>query len=211
VPVDPAPIRESYGTQGLSREDLADDPFVQFGVWFDGWLALAPYDATAVALATADAHGRPSVRNVLLKGVDHGFVFFTNYDSRKGQELAANPQAALCFSWIQVERQVRVVGPVEKVAPEESDAYFATRPAGSQWGAWASDQSRPIADRAALERRWADAEARHGASVPRPPNWGGYRVVPDELEFWQGRPSRLHDRFRYTRTENGWDITRLMP
>jgi pyridoxamine 5'-phosphate oxidase len=209
--VDPAPIRESYGTRGLRREDVADDPFVQFGTWFDEWLELAPYDATAVALATADAHGRPSVRNVLLKGVDHGFVFFTNYDSRKGQELAANPQAALCFSWIQVERQVRVVGPVEKVTPEESDAYFATRPAGSQWGAWASDQSRPVADRATLERRWADAEARYGASVPRPPNWGGYRVIPDELEFWQGRPSRLHDRFRYARAEHGWAITRLMP
>jgi pyridoxamine 5'-phosphate oxidase len=138
-------------------------------------------------------------------------VFFTNYRSRKGQELEANPQGALCFGWVQVERQVRVVGAVEQVDPAESDAYFATRPVGSQWGAWASDQSAPIDSRADLEERWADAERRYGEAVPRPPHWGGYRIVPDEVEFWQGRPSRLHDRFRYTRSGSGWEITRLMP
>lgn len=211
MPADPASMRESYGARGLDRADLADDPFDQFRAWFDEWLALAPYDANAVALATADAGGRPSVRFVLLKGVDHGFVFFTNYRSRKGEELAANPQAALCFGWIALERQVRVVGPVEQVTPAESDAYFATRPVGSQWGAWASAQSTPVDSRADLEQRWADAEDRYGEAVPRPPHWGGYRIVPDELEFWQGRPSRLHDRFRYTRRAEGWAIERLMP
>jgi pyridoxamine 5'-phosphate oxidase len=211
VRTDPAPIRESYGARGLRRSDLAPDPFEQFGAWFDEWVDLAPYDATAVALATASADGRPSVRFVLLKGVDRGFVFFTNYDSRKGDELAANPQAALCFGWLEVQRQVRVVGAVERVDPSESDAYFATRPVGSRLGAWASEQSRPIEDRDALEARWADAGARYGDDVPRPPHWGGYRLVPDEVEFWQGRPSRLHDRFRYTRAADGWDITRLQP
>lgn len=209
---DLAALRETYGELGLDREDLTDDPFAQFQRWFDEWSATEPYDSTAVALATADRDARPSVRFVLLKGVDSGFVFFTNYASRKGDELAANPRASLCFAWLDLERQVRAAGAVERVSDAESDAYFASRPRDSRIGAWASDQSRPVADRAELERRWADADARFaGDDVPRPPFWGGYRLVPDEVEFWQGRRNRMHDRFRYTRTNEGWDINRLQP
>ncbi len=209
-------LRETYGERGVDRADLADDPFTQFGRWFEEWRATDPYDATAVALAAAGGEGRPSVRNVLVKGVDHGFVFFTNYQSAKGAELAANPQAALCFGWLDVERQVRVVGPVEQVSVEESDAYFSSRPRGSQVAAVASDQSRVVADRSELERRWAEVEARHPGEVPRPAHWGGYRLVPDELEFWQGRRNRLHDRFRYRRADpieagRAWVIERLAP
>jgi len=210
---DLAALRESYGELGLDRGDLASDPFVQFRRWFDQWSASEPYDSSAVALATADGDARPSVRFVLLKGVDHGFVFFTNYASRKGQELATNPQASLCFGWLDLERQVRAVGEVSMVSEAESDAYFASRPRDSRIGAWASDQSRPVVDRAELEQRWATADDRFGGNdVPRPPHWGGYRLVPDEVEFWQGRRNRMHDRFRYTRSATGaWQIQRLQP
>ncbi|MEJ7584960.1 MAG: pyridoxamine 5'-phosphate oxidase [Acidimicrobiales bacterium] len=208
------PRTAGYGERGLDTDEVAEDPFTQFQLWFEEWAATDPYDPTAVALATADETGRPSVRFVLLKGVDHGFVFFTNYGSRKGRELASNPQASLCFGWIGLERQVRAVGAVQQVSEDESDAYFASRPRGSQLGAWASDQSRPVADRAALERRWADTdESFPDDDVPRPPYWGGYRLVPDEVEFWQGRPNRMHDRLAYLRTAvaDPWTIERLQP
>lgn len=209
-----AAAREAYDDAGLDLADLDPDPFAQFDRWFHQWADLDPFDATAVALATAAGDGTPSVRYVLLKGVDHGFVVYTNTQSRKGVELAANPRAALCFGWIELRRQVRVTGAVEEVSAAEADAYFASRPRGSQLGAWASAQSEPVLDRATVEQRWADAEARFaGADVPRPPHWGGYRVVPREIEFWQGRENRLHDRLRYARSaaRAGWTITRLQP
>jgi pyridoxamine 5'-phosphate oxidase len=174
-------------------------------------LARVP-EPTAMTLATADAKGRPSARIVLLKGVDpRGFVFFTNYASRKGKELAANPQAALAFLWKELERQVRIEGAVERVTPDESRAYYATRPLGSRIGAWASPQSETIESRSWLENRWEEFGQRHGENPPLPPHWGGYRVIPDHLEFWQGRRSRLHDRVAYTRAGREWKIARLAP
>lgn len=209
--IDPRP---EYRERGLTEADLDPDPFVQFQQWLDAAIAANLIEPTAMTLATATPEGRPAARMVLLRGFDErGFVFYTNYDSRKGEELAANPWAALVFYWAALERQVRIEGAVAPVASEESDAYFATRHPGSRLGAWASPQSRPIPDRAALEQRMAELEAQYpDGAVPRPPHWGGYRVTPASLEFWQGRPNRLHDRLRYRRQPDGlWLIERLAP
>ncbi len=204
--------RRAFQEHGLRRRDLAEDPLVQFQRWYDDVLAAGVHEPQTVVVSTVGEDDQPSSRHVLLKGLDHGFVFFTNYESQKGHELAARPRASLCFPWGVLGRQVRVAGPVERVTPEESDAYFATRPRGSQIGALASDQSEVIADREALEARFAATEARYdGVEVPRPAHWGGYRVLPTTIEFWQGQPSRLHDRFRYTADPAGWRIDRLNP
>jgi pyridoxamine 5'-phosphate oxidase len=207
-------LRREYTQRGLREEDLAPDPFRQFGAWFDAVAQADIREPNAMTLATATPDGRPSARMVLLKGVDpRGFAFFTNYESRKGAELAANPQAALVFFWVQLERQVRVEGRVERVSTEESDEYFASRPEGSQLGAWASQQSAVLPDREPLEARYEELRAQYeGHEVPRPPFWGGFRVVPETVEFWQGRANRLHDRLRYRRQSGGsWVIERLSP
>ncbi len=210
--LDLSAAREDYQAVGLRRADLAPDPLDQFRSWYAEWEALEPFDPAAVALATATPEGRPSVRFVLARRVDHGFCFFTDTTSRKGAELAANPQAALCFGWIAMSRQVRVVGSVERLAEAEVDEYWLSRPHGSRVSAVASAQSQPVADRAALEdRRDEVADAVGDGPVERPVGWGGYRLVPEEVEVWQGRSDRLHDRFLYTRTPDGWSIQRLMP
>ena len=208
-----AKLRHEYVQAGLDEQSAAADPFDQFGRWFDAAAAAGLHLPNAVILATADAQGTPSARAVLLKGYDpSGFVFYTNYSSRKGRELTANPHACLLFSWVELERQVRIEGPVRKLSASDSDAYFASRPLGSRLGAWASPQSETIPDRAALEARFADAKQRFGDAVPRPPDWGGYRVIPHVIEFWQGRENRLHDRIRYRRDDNSrWTIDRLAP
>jgi pyridoxamine 5'-phosphate oxidase len=199
--------------QPLLEEDLDADPIRQFGRWFDEAVAAGQPEPEAMALATSSAGGEPSVRFVLLRGIDaRGFVFYTNGRSRKGRDIAANPRAALVFRWWTVERQVRVAGPVAPVAPEESDAYFQTRPRGAQLGAWASDQGEPLDSRADLDRRFEEAAARFAEQdVPRPPWWGGFRVRPFEVEFWQGRQNRLHDRLAYRATDGGWKVERLSP
>jgi pyridoxamine 5'-phosphate oxidase len=209
-----ANLRKEYRLRGLSEAEAAEEPFTQFTAWFAEIVAVSVLEPTAMTVATATVEGRPSARMVLLKGFDErGFVFYTNYDSRKGGELAANPWAALVFYWPELERQVRVEGVVAAVPPEESDAYYASRPLGSRLGAWASHQSRVIPDRAVLEARLAELVAQYpDGTVPRPPNWGGFRVTPHNIEFWQGRLNRLHDRLRYTRQpDGGWRRERLSP
>ncbi|HEY6530719.1 MAG TPA: pyridoxamine 5'-phosphate oxidase [Acidimicrobiales bacterium] len=208
-------FRQRLQATGLSRSDLASDPMEQFQRWFDEAISLDIHEPDAMVVSTVGRGGRPSSRYVLLRGVDGGFVFFTNYESRKGAELAHQPVASICFPWHVLSRQVRAIGRVEQVSAAESDAYFAGRPRDSQVSAWASRQSDVIDSRAELEARVAESEARfEGREVPRPPHWGGYRVVPDEFEFWQGRRSRLHDRFRYlpdASEPSGWRIDRLNP
>jgi len=232
-----ADLRREYNLMGLRRSDLEPNPIIQFQRWFEqatgaragGRLRKlfigiyksvlmpgsgAAVDVNAMTLATADKHGKPSARVVLLKGVDErGFIFFTNYESRKAQELTENPQAALTFYWADLERQVCVAGQVARLSREESEAYFMSRPRGSRLAAWASKQSEIVRDRAALEEKWKQLEKQYpGEEVPMPPYWGGYVLSPDRIEFWQGRANRLHDRFRYSRNpDKSWQIERLSP
>lgn len=208
-----ADLRKEYSLAGLSEADAGDDPFALFHRWFNQAVAAELTDPNAMILATCTPNGLPSARAVLLKALDdRGFTFFTNYDSRKGHEMAANPHVALVFLWHQLERQVRVEGIVEKVSAAESDEYYAKRPLGSRLGAWASPQSAVIPNREFLEKAHAELMAKYpDGNPPRPPNWGGYRVIPEVIEFWQGRPSRLHDRIRFTRTPTGWKRERLAP
>ena len=231
-----ADIRREYSLGGLDRQDLVADPLAQFQSWFAQasaaqtggrwrkigialyklWSALCnhrPADINAMMLATVDKSGKPSTRTVLLKSVDQrGFVFFTNYDSRKGRELVENPNAALTFFWPDLERQVCVAGTVTKLPVAESEAYFKSRPRGSRLAAWASNQSEVVPDRAALEAKWRELERKFPGEIPLPPNWGGFVLKPERIEFWQGRPSRLHDRFSYTRQpDDSWKLDRLAP
>jgi len=213
-------VRESYERGVLRRSDLADEPIVQFERWWDQWMSVPRYDGAACVLATAGATGVPTARYVLCRGFDaDGFDIYSNQQSRKARDLQANPQAALVFGWLEDDHQVRIEGPVTAIDEESANAYWAGRPRGSQLGGWASEQSEVLADRAELERRLADAVERFGGAddgdpIPRPPHWGGYRIGMARVEFWQGRPDRLHDRFEYRRdpTDSGrWELDRLSP
>ena len=209
-----ANLRKSYALESLSETDVLPDPLAQFAVWFQEALNSQLIEPNAMTLATATSDGRPSARTVLLKGFGkQGFVFYTNYESRKGRELVENPQAALLFTWLELERQIRIEGRVEKVSPTESLAYFQSRPKDSQIGAWASPQSRMIEGREVLENRVAELVRDYGQAeaLPLPPFWGGFRLVPEAIEFWQGRESRLHDRICYTQDGEKWKIARLAP
>jgi len=213
-PAELAALRQDYTQRGLRRAELDPDPIPQFHRWLQDAIDQQLLEPNAMVLATVDADGQPWSRVVLLKGCDErGFAFYTNYDGAKGRQLTAQPRCALTFFWVALERQVQVVGTVEKTSAEDSDAYFQSRPAASRLSAWASPQSEVLADRDELERRFAEARARFGEeNIPRPAHWGGYRVRPQVVEFWQGRRSRLHDRFRYTRlAATGWNIERLAP
>jgi pyridoxamine 5'-phosphate oxidase len=207
-------LRREYASRALGEADTDPDPIEQFRTWFDEALKSEIVDVNAMSLATATPTGEPSVRTVLLKDLDSdGFVFYTQYDSAKGRDLALNPRAALLFYWAPLERQVRITGSVTRVARAMSEAYFATRPVESQWGAWAARQSSEIPTREMLEEQYAQIKTRFaGQPVPCPPDWGGYRVSPERIEFWQGRPGRLHDRLLYTRQHDGtWSRVRLAP
>src|ERR1700677_1996620 len=209
-----AELRKNYSLGSMDVADVDRNPFRQFDAWFAQAVDAKLPEPNTMTLATVDSRGRPSARIVLIKGVDErGFMFFTNYESRKGRELADNPHASLLFYWIELERQVRIEGTVVKASAAESDQYYESRPLGSRIGAWASEQSQVIESRAVLEAREKEISAKYGDQPPRPPHWGGYRLVPDAIEFWQGRPSRLHDRLLYTRAVEGgdWQIARLSP
>lgn len=208
-----ADLRKSYIKGSLSEEDVQKNPIDQFNIWFDQARHAELPEPNAMTVASVDENGKPSARVVLIKEVDHkGFVFFTNYESRKGKALTHNPQAALLFFWPELERQIRIEGSVEKLSDEESDEYFHSRPLDSRIGAWASPQSQVISGRSVLVAKAAEYALKFALNPPRPPHWGGFRVRPQALEFWQGRPSRLHDRIRYTQQAYGiWKIERLAP
>ena len=209
-----ANLRQDYTLQGLSETEIDSNPFAQFKEWFDRALSADILEPNAMMVATTTPEGKPSARMVLLKDFDaRGFVFYTNYNSHKAQELAENPQAALVFWWAELQRQVRICGRVEKVSDEESDKYFYTRPLSSRLGAWASNQSGVIENREVLEQNLEELKEKYqDREIPRPSHWGGIRVIPAEIEFWQGRSSRLHDRLVYTRMEDSsWKIERLSP
>jgi pyridoxamine 5'-phosphate oxidase len=206
-------LRRDYARARLDEASVAPDPLVEFARWFEEAVRAEARDTNAMTLATAAPDGAPSARIVLLKGFDErGFVFFTDYRSRKGSELSQNPRAALVFYWPELERQVRITGTTAPTAREESEAYFRSRPRGSRLSAWISHQSQPIASRQQLEAQIPQLESRYpGDDIPRPPYWGGFRLQPDSIEFWQGRTNRLHDRIHYVRTLDGWRIERLSP